>query len=694
MKNLQPWKLRSTGARIPLRTIVCWGGLAALLAVSAGIGLVWSMDWITLSKRPSSPARSEHANSWDSSSDSTPSQPSAPEKQAEPAQRDDTPASVYRGPSVNDLEAYQGYTLIAPMMSTKTYLIDMEGRIVHTWDSDCTTALVAHLLPNGHLLRTGALAREQLPFGGAGAGGRIQELTWEGELVWDFTFCNDRQLPHHDITKLANGNVLLIVWDRKTASEAIAAGRKPESIQDGHLTADSILEIKPTGRTTGEVVWEWHLWDHLIQELDKTRTNHGVVSAHPELVDLNFGDGILAPLLANKDEANKLRGLGYLGGPPGPGGPRGPIIADWTHINAVAYNPDLDQIVLSVHGFNEIWIIDHGTTTAEAASHSGGRQGKGGDLLYRWGNPRAYRSGSTTDQRLFGQHDAHFIPKGLPGEGHLLVFNNGSRRPDGSYSSVDEIVLPVDAEGRYTRKPGQPFGPARAQWSFTAPKKADLFSMMVSGAHRLPNGNTFICSGMNGTLLEVTPRKEIVWKYTAPAILEGGARRLGFEAFPPKPCEILPRHLQQSLHITPEQRKPLGELQQKVDTDLTGILSEEQQKLLQAAWYAPGGPGAAGRLEATFRPGQLMPPFIQDLLRLTREQERKLEKLQTKIDGELGTILTDEQKKQLKEGPGVPDSFGGFGTGLFRSYRYGGDHPGLVGKDLTPGRLLGEPLPR
>ena len=120
----------------------------------------------------------------------------------------------------------------------------------------------------------------------------------------------------------------------------------------------------------------------------------------------------------------------------------------------MAYNADLDQIAVSVWTFSEFWIIDHSTTTAEAASHKGGRSGKGGDLLYRWGNPRAYRAGTKADQKLFRQHNAHWIPKGLPGAGHMLVFNNGGDRPGGSYSSVDEIVLPVDAQGRYALQAG------------------------------------------------------------------------------------------------------------------------------------------------------------------------------------------------------------------------------------------------
>ncbi len=187
---------------------------------------------------------------------------------------------------------------------------------------------------------------------------------------------------------------------------------------------------------------------------------------------------------------------------------------DWTHINSVSYNAQLDQIMLSVHSFSEVWIIDHGTTIEEAASHMGGRSGKGGDLLYRWGNPRAYRSGTRADQRLFAQHHAHWIASDLPGGGHMLVFNNGHQRPDGAYSSVDEVVLPVTAEGLYVRENGLPFGPAEAVWSYTAANKAEFFSMLISGAHRLPNGNTYVCSGtrayglgINGLYLNLKGRE-------------------------------------------------------------------------------------------------------------------------------------------------------------------------------------------
>jgi hypothetical protein len=414
------------------------------------------------------------------------------------------------------------------MMSAKTYLIDMQGKVVRQWESDSNTALSAYLLENGHLLRTGTLTKDKLPFGGPGVGGKIQEFNWNGELVWDFTFCNAKQVPHHDITKLPNGNVLMIVWETKTFSETFAAGRMPQLSDSGPFRLDCIIEIKPTGKTTGDVVWEWHVWDHVIQDHDSSKANYGDVAKHPERIDLNFGEGEgLAPLFAQKDGLDKLRSIGYVRSPPGRNQPYNP---GWTHLNSVAYNPELDQIMLSALGFSEVWIIDHSTTTAEAAGHSGGRRGKGGDLLYRWGNPRAYRAGSDTDQQLFGQHAAHWIAPGLPGAGHLLVFDNGLGRTTSKFSSVVEIILPVDSQGRYLCKPGAAFGPDKPIWSYTAPTPTDFFSEHLSSAQRLKNGNTLIGSGDEGRIFEITPKGEVVWDYrlaphVGPAMVVPGRRQ-------------------------------------------------------------------------------------------------------------------------------------------------------------------------
>ena len=102
----------------------------------------------------------------------------------------------------------------------------------------------------------------------------------------------------------------------------------------------------------------------------------------------------------------------------------GGVSADWNHVNSVQYNAELDQIILSSHNQNEIWIIDHSTTVEEASGHTGGVYGKGGDFLYRWGNPSIYGRGTSNDTKLGGQHDAHWIANGLPGAGNILIFNN------------------------------------------------------------------------------------------------------------------------------------------------------------------------------------------------------------------------------------------------------------------------------
>jgi hypothetical protein len=413
----------------------------------------------------------------------------APQKQEEPKA-----APVKLGLHINDPTALQGYTLISPFDSSKSFLFDMHGRVVRSWETGCPPALSAFLLENGHLMRPGSIGGDAEVFGpGPAVGGRIQEFTWDGELVWDFKFYNAKQLPHHNITRLPNGNVLLIVWDRKTTEEAIAAGRRPEMTGDQHLIVDSLVEIKPTGKTTGEVVWEWHLWDHLVQDFDKRKANFGNVAEHPELINLNYGEDELPSVIAaaakgGKDKT-KADDKSAANRPPR-------INPDYTHFNGVDYNLDLDQISVSVWSFSEFWIIDFGTTTAQAASHTGGRGGKGGDLLYRWGNPRAYRGGTKADRKLFSQHNAHWIPRGFPGAGHLLLFNNGPERPgpDGNYSSVDELVLPADSQGRYTRQPGKAYGPDQPVWSYTAPKKTDFYSSFISGTQRL---SSLSCAGRN-----------------------------------------------------------------------------------------------------------------------------------------------------------------------------------------------------
>jgi hypothetical protein len=190
--------------------------------------------------------------------------------------------------------------------------------------------------------------------------------------------------------------------------------------------------------------------------------------------------------------------------------------SDWMHSNSIDYNEEFDKLLLSVHNFNEIWIIDHSTTTEEAAGHMGGNSGKGGDLLYRWGNPQAYRAGTANDRKLFSQHDATWIKPGCPGEGDILVFNNGANRPGSYYSTVDEIVPPVNDNGEYYLEPGPMYGPEAQTWMYTASPPTSFYASHLSGAERLPDGNTLICNGETGKIFEVTPEGATVWQYTSP----------------------------------------------------------------------------------------------------------------------------------------------------------------------------------
>jgi hypothetical protein len=434
-----------------------------------------------------------------------------------------------RGLRSRTADACPGYTLFAPMNATTTYLVDLDGNVIHRWASNYEPGMAAYLLPDGSLLRA---AREpSASFFGGGIGGRIQRIARNGTVVWDFEYSDESKCQHHDIKPLANGNVLLVAWERKTREEAVAAGRNPDRMFEKEMWPDCVVEIEPQGATGGRVVWEWRVWDHLVQDVDAGLPNYGVVAEHPERVDVNFERSQPRESAA---EMRRLRALGYVGGavpeeergpgqrpsrgpgrfPGGPGGPPG----DWCHVNSVDHNERLDQIVLSVHTFNEIWVIDHSTTTEEAASSRGGRSGKGGDLLYRWGNPQAYGAGDGSAQQLFAQHDARWIPDGLPGAGNITVFNNGPGRADGQYSSVIEIAPPIEATGGYARERGRAFGPAGPAWEYKGRAGEAFFSGHISGAQRLSNGNTLICSGEQGRIFEVSRMGQIAWDYWNPFI--------------------------------------------------------------------------------------------------------------------------------------------------------------------------------
>ena len=178
--------------------------------------------------------------------------------------------------------------------------------------------------------------------------------------------------------------------------------------------------------------------------------------------------------------------------------------------------------MISIPYFDEFWIIDHTPTRAEAAGHFGGFSGVGGDLMYRWGNPETYGAGDSTDQKLFFQHDAHWVDDFLepshPQYGKIGVFNN---QVAVDYSSVGALTSSWDMyTWRYESANGA-FLPEDLNITITHPEKTKLFSTGLSSVQWLPNGNTLITSGRFGYTFEITPDDEIVWEYKTP--LRGGA---------------------------------------------------------------------------------------------------------------------------------------------------------------------------
>ena len=366
---------------------------------------------------------------------------------------------------------YDGITLynaINGPNSNRTILIDNDGNQLQEWIGASNIASTPYLLQGGELLRP-CKASGMIPMNGAAVGGRIQKFTYDGDVLWDFTFSDQHNQPHHDICPMPNGNVLLIAWELKTQSEGTAAGRLN---LNGEIWPLQILEVMPTGPTSGDIVWEWHLWDHIMQDINQSLPNYGVISQHPEKLDINKGS-----IPQNN--------------------------GDWIHANALDYNPTLDQIVFSSNSLDEIFIIDHGITSQEAA-------GAQGDFLYRWGNPSNYeRKG---DHVLWNVHGVNWIDDGLQGEGNLLLFNNGN---DDNSSDVIEFLPPLLADGTYEINNDQPFVPLPGDYVFFY-ESNDFYGDHLCGAYRLPNGNTIATDGPGGEIREVNESGQVVWQHFTP----------------------------------------------------------------------------------------------------------------------------------------------------------------------------------
>ena len=392
--------------------------------------------------------------------------------------------------SYNQTKAYDGYNLIYQHNQPNVYLLNNCGEIVHSWEGEPDTrpGNTAYLLDDGRMVKTtrpAAVAGNPIWAGGGGA--TVEIRSWDNDLLWSYTLNDENDRLHHDITvieKEGKMTIAMIAWELKTLEEVIAAGRDTSVLERDVMWPDYILEVDPE---TDEIVWEWHTWDHLIQDFDPSKDNFGDISQNPGKVDINLDFD-------------------------GSGNP------DWMHSNSLDYDPRNDYLIMSIPYFSEIWVIDHTTSTEEARGSTGGFSGKGGDLMYRWGNPQIYAQGDSSDQRLFFQHDANviddFVPGFDPNFGKIAVFNNRI----GSDFSAFQILNPgFDMyDWSFPFENGR-FGPEDAEASFTHPvSPQNLYSTGLSSFQYLPNGNYLVTSGRFGYTFEMTPDNEIVWEYITP----------------------------------------------------------------------------------------------------------------------------------------------------------------------------------
>lgn len=364
-------------------------------------------------------------------------------------------------------QRYNGRTLYATQNGNSAVLMDSNQVTLKTWTFAAAdkTGYSTHMEPGGTLVR--AVSKTGNSFTGGPICGKVQKVDYNGNIIWDYVYSTTEYCTHHDICPMPNGNVLVIAYERRTAAEATAKGAN-NAIE---MWPDKIVEIQPTGATTGNVVWEWKSWDHVMQNVDPNKPNYVTnLNEHPERLNINYKQA-----------------------------------KDWLHMNGVDYNPILDQITFSSHNLNEWYIIDHSTTTAEAAGSTGGNSGKGGDILYRWGNPIAYGAAGTTILKV--THDAHFIGEGIPHAGRLAGFNN--QGVSANQSAADEIDLPRTGYN-YSITSGQAFLPA----TYSKRHACNGYTSNMGSTQQLPNGNQLICIALSGKIYEIDSNNTQLWSKT------------------------------------------------------------------------------------------------------------------------------------------------------------------------------------
>ena len=281
--------------------------------------------------------------------------------------------------------------------------------------------------------------------------------------------------------------MLILGWEYKTNAECIAAGRNPATISRG-MWPDYVIEVN----RAKQIVWEFHVWDNLVQNFDPTKPNYGQPKDHPDKWDINWIVPGMA-VVGSNTVASQTQ--------------------DWTHWNTANYHPtDPNKIVTNSRHMGESYIID------KAAKK----------LIWRFGNPSVYGAGKAPsfmddgDQLIWGPHHAHIIEPGLPGAGNMLILDNGWNRTPGQphplhrggyvQDQLDRVclrgfgALPTGNTSLTNGNTAVPAAlhPGHIIWQYAGARPNSMYSASQCANQRLPNGNTSITITETGHIIEVT----------------------------------------------------------------------------------------------------------------------------------------------------------------------------------------------
>ena len=418
-------------------------------------------------------------------------------------------------------KAWSGFTVLSPLQTQAAIVIDMNGKVVKRWDGYSNSAGgPARVLPNGDVIAAvGARPGRQESL-------ELQQRDFDGKVVWSFTGTEQVQTndgktitalrQHHDWQRedFPAGYYSPEATPARSGSNTLILAHtdhKLPDVADVLLQDDRIIEVSPQGQIT----WEWIAGQH-INELGFDQAARAAIrGARAGRAGGAAGAGRGGPPPAgDAGRAGRPGGDGRGAAGPGAAGPSGagrggaPAAFDWLHLNSATYlGPNRwydagdkrfapNHVIVSSREANLLAII-----------------ARDGSVVWRLGPDFRESDATRAIGQMIGQHHAHFIPKGLPGAGNLLVFDNGGPSGYGAPSPIAPNGVGVNARPSSRVLEIDPVS-LKLVWSYTA--GAQFFSTNISGAQRLANGNTLITEGAGGRIFEVTTDRQIVWEYMNP----------------------------------------------------------------------------------------------------------------------------------------------------------------------------------